>query len=144
MASLISIIQALPAHIRGAVSRVRINTGPQRSSVTISVAVYGCPPQIGIHDGGQEPRPIPTGPVSVHDAQGVVDRNPPVRMLSWERHPDIEATIDTVDLQGQIDELRRSGLVGGLNVERIRSNLVISTHAATQGERNAWLRGLMR
>lgn len=101
------------------------------------------PPALGVHDEGVRIEPIPRGPVSASDTDAVALRNPPIKLHMRERVPDATGLIDTADLGGQLSELEASGLVGHLNVERLASGrTVVSTHAGTQAERNAWLMGL--
>lgn len=137
---LISFIRALPADLVGRVSRIRIEPAPGRCKVVARFA--GLQPRApqGVHADGT--RAIPRGPVSASDARGVADRNPPVTLMMREALDDAEGWIDSADIAGQLAELQASGIVGGLNVERVGRNTVVSTHAATQAERNAWLTNL--
>lgn len=139
MTTLLDVITTLPADMVGRVSRIRIEPAPGRCRINIHYLGGRQRAPLGIHDDGPA-RPIPRGPVSAGDTQGVSDRNPPVTMMVWEAYDDTETSIVADDIAGQIEDLRLSGIVGGLNVERVGRNTVISTHAATQAERNAWLR----
>lgn len=137
MASLLDFIRTLPADQVGKVSRIRIEPGPGRCAITARFAGLEALRPQGVHADGM--RPIARGPVSASDQRGVTERNPPVTLMMREATPDAEGHIDAAELSAQIEALRQSGIVGGLNVERVGRTTVISTHAATQAERNAWL-----
>lgn len=123
-----------------ALSRIRIER--DGINVTASIARTRKYAPLGVYDEGELIAAIPAGPAPADDATAVAARNPPVKMHMREREPDALGQIATGGLRIQIEELRASGILGGLNVERIAGATVISAHAATQDERNAWLRGL--
>lgn len=123
------------------VSRIVIAPGPGKCRVTATFAAHSSTAPVGVHADGA--KPLKRGPVSVDDKEGLALMRPAVTLQGALRLPDADGQIDTLDLPGQIEELRSSGLCGGLNVERLGTRkTVISTHAATQEERNDWLRRL--
>lgn len=108
-------------------SRVRIEPAPGRCAVTLHYAGFA----------GGDYRDLETGaPI------GPGSQQPPVTIMERYALPDTQAQIAAADLPAQIAELEESGIVGGLNVERLGDGWVISTHAATQQERTEWLLGL--
>lgn len=119
-------------------SRIRIEPGPGRCLVTGSIARYDRADDVGVLEDGST-APILRRPVSADDEAGRRAQRPPITMQVHDRAPDAEAEIDTLDLQGQMVELESAGVVGGLNVERLGRGWIISTHAATQAERTAWV-----
>lgn len=123
-----------------ALSRIRVE--PDGVTVSASIARMRQRAPLGVHDEGKRIAAIPAGPASADDAVAVAARNPPVKMHMMEREPDAIGKIAAGGLRIQIEELRASGILGGLNVERVVNATVISAHAATQAERNDWLRTL--
>lgn len=131
---LLDFVRSLPDV--GRLSRLRIEPGPGTCEVTASIASFG-QRKLGAYeqtDGKVTLEPL-RGP------QRPKEYTPAVASISiFERVPDVVGRIESADLPGQIAELEASKLVGGLNVERLgERKTIISTHAATQEERNAWL-----
>jgi hypothetical protein len=85
----------------------------------------------------------PVKPERPRDAERPAPERPAIVMLGWAGIEDREIRVSTADLPGQLEELEASGVVGGLNVERLGDGWIVSTHAATQAERDGWLRGLV-
>jgi hypothetical protein len=127
-------VKSLPLVDR--VSRIVIEPGPGRCVVVATIASWRSGRRLDAASG----EPVRRGPVSVDDAEGMAQLRPEITLDRHDREPDATGWIGSADLPGQIQELRASGIVGGLNVERLGSRkTVISTHAATQQERSAWL-----
>lgn len=116
-------------------SRLVIETGPGRSTVTATFAQFGRK-QAGVYPDGDR---FASGPL--RGPQRIGEHTPPAATLStWMRVDDATGKVDSADMPGQLGELRDSGIIGGINVEPLgQRKLVVSAHAATQEERNAWL-----
>jgi hypothetical protein len=116
-----------------AISRLTIDPGPGRSTVTVLYASYTAPAPTALYPGEEELEPL-RGPG--HRADAV--------LRSHLRAPDTIGRIASEDLPAQIAALESSALLGGLHVERLGGGgrIVISAHAGTQAERNTWLRSL--
>jgi hypothetical protein len=150
--SLIAFVESLSADELRGLSRIMVYPGLDRSRVKASIAVFRTHEPEGIGRNGERFGPVLRRPVSADDAKGREQQNPPTLGLFTERHPDIEGSIPTAELDRQITKLRSSGLVGGLHVEhlpaaipdgdgfRAGEYIVLTTHGATQAERNAWIR----
>ena len=140
--NLLAWARSLDADTLRRVSRIRIEPAPGRARVSASVASFRAQPPLAVDEHGQTIGPVLRRPVSADNAKVLRQVQPPVTQLARLRAPDIETEIAVEDLDGQIREVDASGLLGGLNVEHVGRATVISTHASTQGERDAWLRSI--
>ncbi len=134
---LVEFVRSLPDV--GRLSRLVIVPGPGTCEVTASIASFGGR-KLGAYEQSD-------GSVSVEALRGPqrdTEHTPAVATVAdIRRVPDVVGRVESADMPTQIAELQESGLVGGLNIEKLGDRkTVISTHAATQDERNAWLRSL--
>lgn len=124
-----------------AVSRLVIEPGPGRCRITATLQAWAKSPQLN----GETLEPVPSKPVSVDNKEGLGALRPPVTLQITERAPDVVGWIDSAELPEQISELAASGLVGGINTERLGARkLVLSTHSGSQAERSAWVNARAR
>lgn len=130
--TLMGLVVGLPAGKLEALSRLIITTGPGESRVMLHFA----------HQRWNKPEEIKDGALRPLSGPRRLDEDAPDAVVhSFEPTPDDTCMISSGGLPEQIDELQLSGIVGGLLVERLGDGrkIVISTHAETQAERNAWL-----
>lgn len=131
---LIDLVKSLTNSV--SLSRLIITTGPATMSVQLHFVGAARGKTQEIHDGKAYPLGGP---------RRLSDPLPEATLHTFEPTPDENRTVESADLLGQIESLQASCLVGGLNVERIGGRkIVITTHAATQGERDEWLRGVAK
>lgn len=124
-------------------SRIRIEPRPNVCMVVGSIARLDSQEALGLREDASTIGPYRPGPVATDDVAGRARNNPPVVMLTYARAADREGRVEAAALPDQVEELCESGLVGGLNVERLASGAwIVSTHAATKAERTAWVLSL--
>lgn len=118
-------------------SRIVIETGPGRTKVQLHFAGGSWAAPLEMHDGVASPL---GGPRRLEDAR------PDGVIRQYSAAPDERHTIETANLDDQIEALHSNGIVGGINIERLGDGrkIVVSTHAATQKERNTWLAEVSR
>lgn len=143
MATLIAIVSALPPDTLRRLSRIRIEHAPGSAQVVMHIAGMAKANALGMHPlpgGGIDVRQISRGPVCAGNADGLAARNPPVQLMQWDAHADIQCTIDVADLDAQIDDLHASRIVGRLKVVPQRRHTLLITSAGSAAERGAWVR----
>lgn len=120
-------------------SRIVIETGPGTSLATANYAAFRQAAPIGMDVETGRTRPIPKRPISLKAREELGK----ITIEQSARADDREGRIVSQDLPAQIQELADSGILGRLLVEPLgRRKIVISSHAGSQAERNAWVREL--
>jgi hypothetical protein len=145
---LVEQVIALPDRVRERVSAIRIELAGPYPHAVFSVALYGPAGWMGL---------LPDEPDPAGYAIAVDDTALPsgVSMTGWSRQPDVLRVLagvpPTVEaIEDQIRRLDASGLLGRLDAVRIQPrsagpdcsglHWLVVTHAASQAERDAWLK----
>jgi hypothetical protein len=141
--TLLEIVRDLEPRLQEGLSAIEISLWKGRAVARLSFALYT--------------RSTRVGDTELYRIQVDTELPAGVSLTGFERWPDLEKEITlTRDIRSQLKALQESRLVGGLDVAMFepppgataeglpRYRWIVKTHASSQEERDAWLRGLHR